>query len=228
LGLEAVERARRLDDDFLLGESLGMHLLCCKVVDPDCTGELFTEAISCVQRSGDYFLASVLENNAGVEALDVGDVPAARAHLERADEARRSIGGLFHHGQVNMGWVLREEGDDTKAGSMFEQALRTARRNGDLGGMAYANLGLACLAGDEGDRHRAAVLHGVAQAFLDQTGEPWVQPEERYREDSLEQVQLGLDAGEFQRAYAAGQGLSTKEAVELTFARYPTAVADPK
>jgi hypothetical protein len=118
-----------------------------------------------------------------------------------------------------MGWVLREEGDATNAGSMFERALRTARRNGDRSGMAYANLGLACLAGDQGDRHRAAVLHGSAQAFLDQTGEPWVQPEERYRQDNLERVRAGLDADEFQRAYATGKGLSTKEAVDLTFAR---------
>ena len=228
LGVEAVERAQRLGDDFLLGESLGMHLLCCKAVDPGRTWEIFAEAISCVQRSGDYFLASVLENNAGVEALEEGDVPAARAHLERADEARRNIGGLFHHGQVNMGWVLREEGDATNAASMFESALRTARRNGDRSGMAYANLGLACLAGDQGDRHRAAVLHGTAQAFLDQTGEPWIQPEERYRHDSLEQVRAGLDADEFQGAYATGKGLSTKEAIDLTFARYPSAVADPK
>jgi predicted ATPase len=219
LGLEAIEQARLLSDDVLLGESLAMYLLCCKVVERDRMGEIFAEAISCVQRSGDHFLAAVLENNAGVDALEVGDVPAARAHLERADEARLSIGSLFHHGQVNMGWVLREEGDATNAGSMFERALRTARRNGDRSGMAYANLGLACLAGDQGDRHRAAVLHGSAQAFLDQTGEPWVQPEERYRQDNLERVRAGLDADEFQRAYATGKGLSTKEAVDLTFAR---------
>jgi predicted ATPase/class 3 adenylate cyclase len=173
MGLEAVERARLLGDDVLLGESLAMYLLCCKVVEPDRTGELFAEAISCAQRSGDRFLTYVLENNAGVHAMDEGDVPAARAHLERADEARQSIGSLFHNVQVNLGWVLREEGDTTNAGSMFEQALRAARRNGDRTGMGHANLGLACLAADQGDWHRAAVLHGAAQAFLDQTGEPW-------------------------------------------------------
>jgi tetratricopeptide (TPR) repeat protein len=200
-----------------------MYLLCCKVVEPDRTGELFAEAISCVQRSGDHFLAYVLENNAGVHAMDEGDVPAARAHLERADEARQSIGSLFHNVQVNLGWVLREEGDTTNAGSMFEQALRAARRNGDRTGMGHANLGLACLAADQGDRHRAAVLHGAAQAFLDQTGEPWSQPAARYRQASLEAVRAGLDADEFQRAYATGQGLTTKEAVDLTFARYPPA-----
>jgi hypothetical protein len=32
--------------------------------------------------------------------------------------------------------------------------------------MAYAILGLACLAGDAGDWDQAALLHGAAQAFL--------------------------------------------------------------
>jgi non-specific serine/threonine protein kinase len=211
MGLEAVERARLLGDDVLLGESLAMYLLCCKIVEPDRIGELFAEAISCVQRSGDHFLTFVLENNAGVHALDEGDVPAARAHLERAERAQQSIGGSINLMHVNLGWVLREEGDTTHAGSMFEQALRIARRNGDRSGMAYANLGLACLAADQGDGHRAAVLHGTAQAFRDQTGEPWVQPEERYRQASLDQVRTGLDADEFQRAYATGQGSAPRK-----------------
>jgi len=64
LGLEAIEQARLLSDDVLLGESLAMYLLCCKVVERDRMGEIFAEAISCVQRSGDHFLAAVLENNA--------------------------------------------------------------------------------------------------------------------------------------------------------------------
>jgi hypothetical protein len=47
--------------------------------------------------------------------------------------------------------------------------------------MAEAIGGLACLDGDLGDWHRAAVLHGAAQALLDQTGVPWETLETRYR-----------------------------------------------
>jgi class 3 adenylate cyclase len=39
--------------------------------------------------------------------------------------------------------------------------------------LASAILGLACLAGDTGDWHRAAMLYGVAQAFQDRTGNRW-------------------------------------------------------
>ncbi|HTT59153.1 MAG TPA: adenylate/guanylate cyclase domain-containing protein [Acidimicrobiales bacterium] len=221
-GREGVERARQLGDDALLGEGLAMYLLCCKVVEPERAEELFVEAIACTQRTGDHFLAYVLENNAAVHALDEGDIRWARAHLERANEAGEMFGTVSPNVTVNLGWVLREEGDAAGAGNMFEKALAMARRNGDRSSMAYANLGLACLAGDQGDWHRAAVLHGVAQAFLDQTGEIWVQPEHRYSQDSLDQVRAGLDADEFQRAFVTGRGLSTKEAVELTLPRYPS------
>jgi tetratricopeptide (TPR) repeat protein len=66
----------------------------------------------------------------------------------------------------NLGDVLRAETDLDGARSMFEAALRISRRNGDNWQMAYAILGLACLAGDAGDWDRAAALHGAAQPFL--------------------------------------------------------------
>jgi hypothetical protein len=223
LGQEGVALSRPLHDDVVLGESLGMFLLCSKDIDPARTDELFSEAIACTHTSGDHFVTAVLENNAGVNSLQDGDVPAARKHLERAEAAWRDIGSIIHNVAINLGWVLREEGDGDSAGTMFEQGLRTARRNGDRSGLGYANLGLACLAADHGDWHRAAVLHGAAQDFMNQTGEPWVEPEERYRLASLEEVRQHLGPDDFERAIAAGHGLSTKEAVDLAFARIPTA-----
>jgi hypothetical protein len=42
----------------------------------------------------------------------------------------------------------------------------TSRRIGDKSLMTSSILGLPCLAGDLGDWHRAALLHGAAQALL--------------------------------------------------------------
>jgi hypothetical protein len=90
-----------------------------------------------------------------------------------------------------------------------------SRRNGDRFGIAYATLGLACLAGDNGDWHRAAVLHGVAQAFLDRTGLPWEDLEAPYRRASLDQVSAHLGREQFERAHAKGMALSFDEALHL-------------
>ena len=131
LGQEAVERARRLGDDVLLGASLMGCLLPLDLIDPARAEPLFTEAIACTQRSGDQLIASVLRNNASMHALRAGDLPAARAHLEQAAQAARAIGEESSTVLINLGSVLRQEGDPDGAGSMFEAGLRIARRNGD-------------------------------------------------------------------------------------------------
>ncbi len=195
------------------------YLLCSDLIDPARYRQLFAEAIVCTRRSGDQLISRYLYNNAGVRALQAGDIPAARAHLDAAAQAMQAIGENSAALSVNLGWVLRREGDPDVARSMFEASLRTARRNGDRAGIAYAILGLACLAADRGDRHQAAVLHGVAQAFLDRAGEPWEELEARYRRESLGDVRARLGDDQADRAYAEGMALSVDGALDLARAQ---------
>ena len=214
-GREAVERARQLGDDVLLGTSLMEYLHCYALIDPAHAGPLFTEAIACTLRSGDHLVAGFLLNNASVHALRAGDIPAARAYLQQAAQAVQTIGGNDLHQSINMGWVLRQDHNPDGSRSSFEKALRLSRRSGDRADVAYASLGLACLAADKGDWHRAAMLHGVAQAFLDRTGLPWEKLEARYRRDSLAQVRAHLGQDQFERAQAKAMALSFSEAFDL-------------
>jgi predicted ATPase/class 3 adenylate cyclase len=214
-GREAVERARQLGDDVLLGASLMEYLHCYALMDPAHAGPLFTEAIACTLRSGDHLVAGFLLTNASVHALRAGDIPAARAYLQQAAQATQTIGGNDLHQSINMGWVLRQDHDPDGARSSFETALRLSRRSGDRADVAYASLGLACLAADEGDWPRAAMLHGVAQAFLDRTGLPWEELEARYRRDSLEQVRAHLGQDQLEQAHAASMALSFGEVLDL-------------
>ena len=98
---------------------------------------------------------------------------------------------------------------------MFEAALRISRRNGDRSGLAYASLGLACLAADRGDWQRAAALHGAAQALTDQIAEPWQVLEARYRRDSLDKIRASLGEEQFAQAYTKGMTLSLDQALAL-------------
>ena len=116
---------------------------------------------------------------------------------------------------TNLAWVLRQEGDLSGARSRFEEGLQASRRNGDRSGLAYASLGLACLTADAGDWYRAGQLHGIAQAFLDRTGESWQEPETGYRHDSLNKVRSALGEEQFERAYTQGQALGLDQALDL-------------
>jgi len=216
---EAVQRARRLGDDVLLGWSLMGHLLFGDLIGPDRSGELFAEAIACTERSGDRFVAGLVHNNAGAHALRAGNTTAARALLEQAAQALQEIGADNQFVSVNLGWVLRQEGDPHGARAVFEAGLRISRRTGERAGLAYASLGLACVAADLADWCRAAELHGTAQALVERTGEPWQEPEAGYRGDSLDKVRACIGTERFERAYATGMALSLGEADELARGR---------
>jgi predicted ATPase/class 3 adenylate cyclase len=215
LGTEAVERARRLEDDVLLGFSLMAHLLCLDAIDPDASEDLFAEAFACTERSGDLITKYVLHNNAAVHALRAGDHSGARRHLEQAAAIMPVIGEKSHHVEVNLGWVARGEADPAGAVSRFRSGLWQSRRTGERMGLAYATLGLACATADLGDWQRAAELHGVAQAFLDRFTEPWQDLEDGYRRDSLAKARAALGGDEFDGAYSRGAALSFDDAFAL-------------
>ncbi len=222
-GQESVDRARRLGDDVQLGHSMLGYLLAIDIIDPARVLLLYTEAIACSERSGDHLNSSTLHSNASIIALEAGDISAARAHLDAAAQAAQQIGWEHATAQANLGDVLRAEGDPGGARSAFEAALRTGRRNGDNWNMAYAILGLAHLASDAGDWHRAATLHGAAQAFLDRTGNPWQNPTARDRRDSLDQARAHLGDEQLERAYAQGMALSPDKALNLALPKASTA-----
>jgi tetratricopeptide (TPR) repeat protein len=215
IGMEAVERSRRLGDDVLLGLSLMAYSLCVDASDPAGSEELFAEAVACTERSGDLITKYVLHNNAAVHALRAGDHSGARRHLEQAAAIMPVIREKSHHVQVNLGWVARLENDPADAVSRFRAGLWQSRRTGERTGLAYASLGLACAAADLGDWRRAAELHGVAQSFLDQLTEPWQDLEDTYRRDSMAKARNALGGDEFDRAYSRGSRLGFDEAFSL-------------
>ena len=217
---ESVQRARKLGNDVVLGRSLMGYLQASWPIDPARYTQLFTEAIACTERSGDRFMSYCLRNNAGLYAMYAGDVPAARAHLEQAAQAEQAVGASSHEIPINLGLVLRLEGDPDGARSMLQAGLRISRRSGNWSGLAYACSGLACLAADLDEWHRAAVLHGAAQALLDRTGQGWEQGEARLRQDCLDQARAHLGQDQFDRVYAKGTTLSLEQALDTALSEH--------
>ncbi len=218
LAAESVERARALDDDVLLGKALPVLLLCSPALDRGSVDALTDEALACLERSGDRHRAMVLRINLGWDALRTGNIAAARTHLEAAAELEKEIGSERQNVAVNLGWVLREEHDVEGAQSKFMDGVRISRRQGDNSGLSYASLGLACLAGDHGEWGKAAVLHGIAAAFLERAGEQCEEPDASYRLASIDRTRGHIGVEEFERAYAKGKRLRLEEAINEVLA----------
>jgi hypothetical protein len=157
-------------DDEQWGQSLSAYAT---AVDVVASGPLYAEALACAERSGDLDAEQTLHNNASAAALEMGNIPGARAHTEAAIRPAEARGRPRPLQTASLGMILRAEHDLDGARSKLQEALRIGRRIGDKRTMAKAMEGLACLDGDLGDWPRAAMLHGAAQALLDQTRAPW-------------------------------------------------------
>ncbi len=211
---EAAERARRLGDDVLLGLSLYTFLL----ASESTSAPLYAEAIACTERSGDLRINAYLHNEAGLAALEGGDIGTARAHLEAGIRAAKAIGDSHLAMSANLALVHRVEKDLDRARSVLGEVLRAGRRIGSMRVSALAVLGLACLAADLADWRRAAMLHGVAQGMRDQTGLLWEPFDARYRQQSLDLIRKALGREQLQRGYDEGMALTYDRAIELALA----------
>jgi predicted ATPase/class 3 adenylate cyclase/DNA-binding CsgD family transcriptional regulator len=227
LAWEALGRARQLDDHDLLNWTFLICSLYSDFIESAQYEKLVAEAIACMERSGNHFLSSYVHNNAAVQALTAGDLPAARVHLNQAAQGAQAVGQENPNVALNFGWVLREEGDLEGAWSSFVSGVRICRKTGEQSTIAYVSLGLACLAADLRDWHRAAMLHGVAQAYLDRSGGEWEDLEGRYRQDSVAQVTAEMGDDLFSQAYARGMELSDDERLQLAFGAAGTAPGRP-
>lgn len=208
---EAVERARQLGDDVLLGLSLYTFLL----ASESTSTSLYAEAIACTERSGDLRINAYLHNEAGLAALESRDIGTAKAHLAAGIRAAAAIGDLHLAMSANLALVHRVEKDLGAARAVLAEVLRTGRRIGSIRATAFAVLGLACLAADNADWRRAAMLHGVAQAMRDQTGLLWEPFDARYRQQSLDLIAEALGGEQLQGAYDEGMALHYDRAIEL-------------
>jgi tetratricopeptide (TPR) repeat protein len=208
---EAVKRARQRGDDVLLGLSLYTFLLATESTSKP----LYAEAIACTERSGDLRVNAYLHNEAGLAALESGDIATAKVHLEAGIQAAEAIGDLHLAMSASLALVLRVEKDLAGARSVLEGALRAGRRIGSVRVTALAVLGLACVAADQADWRRAAMLHGVAQGMRDQTRLLWEPVDARYRQQSLDLIGEALGREQLQDAYDEGMALNYDRAIEL-------------
>ena len=84
-------------------------------------------------------------------------------------------------------------------------------------GITLSLLGLAFCASFNGDDHRAAVLHGAADASLETVGEAHEQVGTEFRAHDHRRLRDAMGDAEFEVAYTSGRTLSQRDAVALGF-----------
>ncbi len=216
-GREGVERARRLGDPETRAASLLFYLLCADTVDPSVTDDLFDEAINAAVEAGDRDLQGTLHNNAGNRKLVQGDLAAARLHLEAAIEINEELPPRrLHHPLVNLGWVLWQQHELEQARSFFDEALRVARRRGDLFGVSYALLGIACILTEDERWDEGAEILGAARGTRDTAGGQWGTPEAGYEEECLEKLRAAVGDDAFEASFMSGRSNFETLATELS------------
>ena len=125
--------------------------------------QLFEQALTAAQRSGDRRSTARVLHNFGSIAQETGDLYQARAFLEQALVTFREIGDRPAEADVlhNLGTIAQETGDLYQARAFIEQALVTFREIGDRRAEASALQNLGTIAQETGDLHQA-------RAFIEQ------------------------------------------------------------
>jgi len=193
------------------------------------SGELadLLEALALFREIDNRFgIARALQNLA-VLALRQGDRAAARTHINESLRLRRELhreGRAFHASLYHLGLTELLDDNASAAFDAFRELLTVARLMGTRPWVAYAFLGLGFCASSTGDYHRAASLHGAADALFESIGESLDPDLNALR--NLDHLRLHRLLGdmEFDSIYADGRGLSPSEAIAFALAGGPSAI----
>jgi predicted ATPase/class 3 adenylate cyclase/DNA-binding CsgD family transcriptional regulator len=222
---EAVGLARRTGDPRLLAEILSRRaVFASEAGDLDAAFADQHETLALSRAAGDNYRLVVTLANLGFDEHAAGELQAARAHLQEASMLADGLGyqilaaGLLQ----NLGFVDLVDADPLSARRHFTDCLDTARITGVRTYVHAALLGLAVVAGADGDPDVAATLHGAADEHCQQAGRPFETIEAGLRDRDHAQLRATMGDAAFEAAYTRGRTLSQADAIALA-----TAAADP-
>jgi non-specific serine/threonine protein kinase len=120
-----------------------------------------------------------------------------------------------------LGQVARSTGELATARAYFAESLALQRELGNTQGVAECLAGLGGTIAAAGRPDRAARVFAASAALLAQIGAPLAPADQAALDRDLAAARRRLDEQDWRSAWAAGEALSTGEAVELALAAVP-------
>jgi hypothetical protein len=114
---------------------------------------------------------------------------------------------------LNLGFVVRELGDTTRAASLLRECLPLAVMQGDRWGLVELLIGLADIAMVEGDPGLSVRLLGAANRIHTELGIVLQSYVEQIRSRAFQGARLALGEEAFADEWAKGRSLSLDEAI---------------
>jgi predicted ATPase/class 3 adenylate cyclase len=224
LGEEGVAIAREIGDVHLRGQL--QATLSIGGTDEE-KRRVRLDSLECFRESGDEMLAAnEMHMLYGLDMM-AGRLGEARAHLTEAIATAERLGAnvFLYFMQTDYVILLLMEGRHADAVPLVRSCLLTVRRMGLRLDVSQLLFGAACGSAWQGDRARAARLHGAAERLMSAAIEvgliTWSGPEQQLRDREQATLRQLMGDEAYEAGFRSGAGLSRSQAVELALGRVP-------
>ncbi|MEZ4519402.1 MAG: hypothetical protein R3C44_22105 [Chloroflexota bacterium] len=184
--------------------------------DVETANALFDESLTLREQLDNAFIDGLAGIGLFNLALELGKVDAARAILERSEQAF----ARFHNDRFriiaksDLGHLERRQGNDDKAEAIYCQTIRVFREAGHRGAVANQLEVLAFIAIHRKEYRRAATLLGAAEVLRDVSASKMMPEEREEYERELSALRAAVSVDDLQVAWENGRGLDMDSAVE--------------
>jgi predicted ATPase len=213
---ELFDRLQQYPREALTLISLAMALLTTVPPDPVRSSDLLERSLTLFREAGDRWGEGMALVTVGRLLIIQGDVAGALARFTESLGIARQNQDAFsqtialHH----LGWAQLLLGQVNGARVSFEESLALSARQGHDEGVAYGLEGLVAIAAASGDRRRAGILLGAAEARRDATG-LYNAPAFSFHQTWVEPFLAGPGGGDFSAAREEGRWMTARDAVDF-------------
>jgi predicted ATPase len=212
---EAVELAMASGDRAVIADELekrGQAKSACS----DSTDRFdFEEALAGFREVDDRFGVSRVLQSLAIRELKDGNLATARVRINESMDLGRELPEPSYGTLTLLGLVELLDGNTSAALHAYRDMLAAARRGGSKNATGYALLGLGFCATAADDPHRAARLHGAADALFEALGEVMDLDLRNYWDGDHRRLRRTMGDSAFEVEYRSGRNLAPQSVIDM-------------